>query len=104
MEITLPDAEVSISTELERMMHKTIRKVTEDVGRLRMNTAIAALIECKNEFAHQEKLPKSYLKNLVLLTSPFAPHLGEENDVYSRTRRAFSPKISSPLQLAHLRS
>ncbi|MEC7218583.1 MAG: class I tRNA ligase family protein, partial [SAR324 cluster bacterium] len=78
MEITLPDAEVSISTELERMMHKTIRKVTEDVGRLRMNTAIAALIECKNEFARQEKLPKSYLKNLVLLTSPFAPHLGEE--------------------------
>ena len=78
METTLPDAEVTISTELERMMHKTIRKVTEDVGRLRMNTAIAALIECKNEFSRQEKLPKSYLKNLVLLTSPFAPHLGEE--------------------------
>ncbi|MBT6727544.1 MAG: leucine--tRNA ligase [Deltaproteobacteria bacterium] len=78
MEITLPDAEVNISTELERMMHKTIRKVTEDVRRLRMNTAIAALIECKNEFARQEKIPKSYLKNLVLLTSPFAPHLGEE--------------------------
>ncbi|MGA1164467.1 MAG: class I tRNA ligase family protein [bacterium] len=78
MEVTLPDSEVCISTELERMMHKTIRKVTEDVGRLRMNTAIAALIECKNEFARQEKLPKSYLKNLVLLTSPFAPHLGEE--------------------------
>ena len=78
MEITLPDAEVNISAELERMMHKTICKVTEDVGRLRMNTAIAALIECKNEFARQEKLPKSFLRNLVMLTSPFAPHLGEE--------------------------
>ena len=78
MEITLPDAEVNISAELERMMHKTIRKVTEDVSRLRMNTAIAALIECKNEFARQEKLPKSFLRNLVMLTSPFAPHLGEE--------------------------
>jgi leucyl-tRNA synthetase len=78
MENTVPDEEVCVSTKLVRIMNKTIRKVTDDVARLRMNTAIAALIECKNEFAREEKIPKSYLKNLILLTSPFAPHLGEE--------------------------
>ncbi len=73
-----PDSEVTVSPELERMLHKTIRKVTEDIERLRMNTALAALIELKNELNKAEKVPHSYVLTLALLVSPFAPHLGEE--------------------------
>ena len=78
LDLVVADEECNVAPELERTLHKTIRKVTEDIARLRMNTALAALIECKNEFARHEKLPHSYLTKLVLLLSPFAPHLGEE--------------------------
>ncbi len=77
-EIMVDDGEAPIDAELERTLHKTIKKATEDIDRLRMNTALAALIELKNSLAKQAKIPKSYLRTLTLLVSPFAPHLAEE--------------------------
>lgn len=63
---------------LMRELHKTIQKVTEDVERIRYNTAIAQMMTLLNEAG---KAPRKYRKvadTLVRLLSPFAPHIGEE--------------------------
>jgi leucyl-tRNA synthetase len=62
----------------ERVRHRTIRKVTEDVERIRYNTAIAALMEYVNELTKAERASAEDKRVLTLLISPFAPHLGEE--------------------------
>jgi len=66
--------------ELEKTRHKTIKKVTEDIENLRFNTAISALMEYVNQLYQvpKEKINKKYKETLVLLLSPFAPHLAEE--------------------------
>jgi len=66
--------------ELERTTHKTIKKVTEDVEELHFNTAISALMKYVNDLSQIpfSLIPKKYLDTLVLLLSPFAPHLSEE--------------------------
>ncbi|MDQ5883036.1 MAG: leucyl-tRNA synthetase [Patescibacteria group bacterium] len=66
--------------ELERLEQLTIKKVTEDIENIHFNTAISALMEYVNRLNDfpKEYLPKKYLKTLVLLLSPFAPHLAEE--------------------------
>ncbi|GAB4127967.1 MAG: leucine--tRNA ligase [Thermogutta sp.] len=61
-----------------RMIHRTIREVTQDVTRMEFNTAIARLMECVNFFLKQETRPRSAMEAFVLLLSPFAPHMAEE--------------------------
>ncbi|MEE9602710.1 MAG: leucine--tRNA ligase, partial [Thermoguttaceae bacterium] len=61
-----------------RVLHKTIKAVTEDLDQLAFNTAIARMMEFTNFFTKQESRPKSAMESLVLLLSPFAPHLCEE--------------------------
>ena len=61
-----------------RTLHQTIRKVTEDLDGLRFNTAIAQLMTYVNELTPLKRRPRALLEPLVLLLSPFAPHLGEE--------------------------
>lgn len=71
---------VSDST-IERAMHKAIKKVTQDIENLSFNTAISALMIYSNFLASNYvhgRTPAVYLDTLVLLVSPFAPHLGEE--------------------------
>lgn len=63
---------------LERAMHKTIKRVTDDLERLSFNTAIAALIEFVSEIVGLERIPRSIAERLVLLLSPMAPHISEE--------------------------
>ena len=58
-------------------IHKAIKKVTDDVDALKMNTAIAALMTLVNEF-YSNGLTKGDLKALMLMLSPFAPHIVEE--------------------------
>jgi leucyl-tRNA synthetase len=62
----------------ERVRHGTIRKVTEDIERVRFNTAIAALMEYVNQLTKEESATAEDKRVLTLLVSPFAPHLGEE--------------------------
>jgi leucyl-tRNA synthetase len=64
--------------ELDRALHKTIRKVTEDIEALRFNTAIAQLMILVNDLTPLERRPRGVVETLVLLVAPFAPHLGEE--------------------------
>ena len=66
-----------ISEKNEALIHKTIKKVTADIDDLKMNTAIAALMAMVNEF-YSSGLTRGDLQQLMLLLSPFAPHMVEE--------------------------
>ena len=66
-----------ISEKNEALIHKTIKKVTADIDDLKMNTAIAALMAMVNEF-YTNGLTRGDLEQLMLLLSPFAPHMVEE--------------------------
>lgn len=63
---------------LEKLMHQTILRVTDDIDNLRFNTAIAGLIELNNEIVQHEKIPEPLAKNFLLMLAPFAPHICEE--------------------------
>ena len=63
---------------LERLLHKTIKKVGEDIEGFKFNTAISALMILSNEFEKQENLPKEYFEKFLILLSPFTPHIVEE--------------------------
>ena len=69
--------DIAVSAVNEAVIHKTIKKVTEDIDSLKMNTAIAALMTLVNEF-YAKGLTKGDLEQLMLLLSPFAPHMVEE--------------------------
>lgn len=66
------------SIELEKIMHKTIKKVTEDTSSLSFNTAISSMMVFVNELNKYEEIPKISLETLTLLLSPYAPHIAEE--------------------------
>ena len=63
---------------LEKSFHKTIKKVTEDIEGLKMNTAIASLMALLNEIYEKKSISKDELKIYITLLNPFAPHLTEE--------------------------
>jgi leucyl-tRNA synthetase len=72
-------SEEAKSQELERSLHKTIKKVTEDLDRMAFNTAISALMVFSNDaFRELDHLTRSQAERFVQLLAPFAPHLAEE--------------------------
>jgi leucyl-tRNA synthetase len=72
----------AIPDALDRMMHRTIRKVGEDIAGLRFNTGIAELIKLNNELNQRSSIPRELAENLTLMLAPFAPHIAEE--IWSR--------------------
>ncbi len=69
---------VEPSAEQNRVLHKTIQGVTQDLERMAFNTAIAKMMEFTNYFTKCDVRPRAALEQLVLLLSPFAPHVCEE--------------------------
>ncbi len=61
-----------------KVLHQTIKKVTEDIEGHRFNTAISAMMIFNNEAIKWESKPVSVLKTFTILLSPFAPHIAEE--------------------------
>ncbi|RYZ68526.1 MAG: leucine--tRNA ligase, partial [Proteobacteria bacterium] len=61
-----------------KLLHKTIRKVTEDIKGLRFNTAISAMMIFVNHFTKDGRRPRACMKPFVQLLNPFAPHMCEE--------------------------
>ena len=61
----------------EAILHRTIKKVTDDVDSLKMNTAIAAMMTAVNELT-ANGVTRGDMKTLLLLLNPFAPHITEE--------------------------
>jgi leucyl-tRNA synthetase len=70
--------DVAPGPDLERHLHKTIKKVTEDIEGLRLNTAIAQMMIFINELNKVEVYPRSLMEPFAQLLSPFAPHVAEE--------------------------
>jgi leucyl-tRNA synthetase len=64
--------------ETKRLLHKTIKKVGGDIEALRFNTAISAMMILINHLRALDPVPREAADALVLMVSPFAPHLGEE--------------------------
>ena len=69
--------EDGVSEKNAPIVHKTIKKVTDDIDTLKMNTAIAALMAMVNEF-YPNGLSRGDFEALLLMLSPFAPHMVEE--------------------------
>ncbi len=61
-----------------RRLHKTIKKVTDDIERMRFNTAISTMMELLNECARLEALPREIAEPFAQILAPFTPHLAEE--------------------------
>ncbi|MBO5299347.1 MAG: leucine--tRNA ligase [Clostridia bacterium] len=66
------------TSKLEMSIHKTIKKVSEDIEAMKFNTAIAALMSLLNEIYDVKSINKAELKAFLTLLSPFAPHISEE--------------------------
>jgi leucyl-tRNA synthetase len=68
-----------VAGELERKLHATIRKVTEDIEALSYNTAIAAMMEYLNAVREGgRQANRAEVEAVVILVAPFAPHIAEE--------------------------
>ncbi|MFP6865945.1 MAG: class I tRNA ligase family protein, partial [Roseibacillus sp.] len=63
---------------LLKIMHATIKKVGEDIEKLRFNTAISQMMECTNAFTSAAQVPLALFEDLLTVLNPFAPHLTEE--------------------------
>jgi leucyl-tRNA synthetase len=77
--------ETSESQAIERLRHKTIKRVTEEIGSFRFNKALAALMECNNalikqqgEEAARSAVYQRALETMMQLLAPLAPHITEE--------------------------
>lgn len=70
--------DVPMSEDLQKSLHKTIKKVSHDIETMGFNTAISQMMILVNEIYKQDTRPKSLMLTLAQLLMPFAPHLAEE--------------------------
>ncbi len=70
--------EEKATAEELKVLHKTIRKIEEDTERFSFNTAVAAFMVCVNELGDLKCHKKEVLENVVVLLTPYAPHIAEE--------------------------
>ena len=66
------------SDDLMSAMHKTIKKVSEDIEAMKFNTAIAAVMALLNQIYDKGAITRAELRDLILIVNPFAPHITEE--------------------------
>jgi leucyl-tRNA synthetase len=75
---TITDDPAAYDMETKRLVHKTVKKVGEDIEHLRFNTAISAMMILSKHLAALPAVPREAARAFALIVSPFAPHLGEE--------------------------
>ncbi len=86
---------------LNKLLHKTIKKVTEDIENFRFNTAISSLMILVNEMQAKGGASQEQIKTLLLLLAPFAPHITEElwnknitqSSIHNEKWPRYNPKI-----------
>ncbi len=66
------------TVEMYKSLHKTIKKVTEDIENFSFNTSVSQFMICVNELAQQKCHHRAILEPLAVLVSPYAPHIAEE--------------------------
>jgi len=89
------------NNSLEKLIQKTIKKVTEDIENFRFNTAISSLMILFNHFQKEKEVSLSQIKTFLLLLAPFAPHitqelwesLGEKGFVHNQKWPKFNPSL-----------
>ncbi len=64
--------------EVEKKFHQTIKKVSDDIEKMKFNTAISALMVLANELEKEKEISKTHYETLLVLLCPFAPHMTEE--------------------------
>src|SRR5690606_36577854 len=70
-------ADAAADPKVTALLHKTIKKVGDDIQHLRFNTAISAMMIFMNEATAKPSLPQSEAEAFLKILSPFAPHLAE---------------------------
>jgi leucyl-tRNA synthetase len=65
-------------TETQKLLHRTVKKVSEDIDAFRMNTAVSTMMILANHLNGLAQPPRQAVEKLVLCVAPFAPHLAEE--------------------------
>jgi len=71
-------SEEPASKDSLKTLHKTIKKVTEDIEEFSFNTSVSTFMICVNELTAQKCTSREVLESLVILISPYAPHIAEE--------------------------
>ena len=66
------------SENLKKTLHKTIKKVGEDISEMKYNTAISAMMVLANQLEKEKNISKEDFKNFLKILSPFAPHMTQE--------------------------
>ncbi|MCH7521089.1 MAG: class I tRNA ligase family protein, partial [Candidatus Marinimicrobia bacterium] len=95
------DEEDETGRDLLRRLHVTIRDVTEDLEKLRFNTAISRLMELSNALAGRKSLSRTFQATFIQLIAPFMPHLAEElwerasqdGSVFASTWPGYDPEM-----------
>ncbi len=90
----------SANEKIETVIHKTIKKVSDDIEDMKFNTAISSMMIAVNDLEKEEKISKEHYEILVQLLAPFAPHVTEELwagfgnkiSVHAAAWPAFDPK------------
>ncbi len=70
--------DIPLTADHEKLLHQTIKKVTDDIETLNFNTAISQMMIFVNEFSGMDAKPRYALELFIKLLSPFAPHITEE--------------------------
>ena len=73
-----PTLSADMDDTTKRLLHKTMKKVTEDYENLSFNTAISAMMVLVNQLAALDEVPREAIEKLILMLSPIAPHVCEE--------------------------
>ncbi|HNW09674.1 MAG TPA: leucine--tRNA ligase [bacterium] len=73
-----PSSQQKNDNEIEILLNKTIKKVSEDIEAMRFNTAVSALMILVNKLLDQKQGQQEILEKFLVLLSPFAPHIAEE--------------------------
>ncbi len=84
-------------TPARKELHRTIKKVTEDIEAMSFNTAISKMMECTNAMTSAESVCVADYVGLLHVLNPFAPHITEE--LYSRLRTKFTELPTPQLAL-----
>lgn len=83
----IADNQNEISSDLEGMFHRLIKKVTQDIEALKFNTAIAAMMAALNDIYAKGSITKKELEIMTILANPFAPHVTEEMNQISGNKK-----------------
>ena len=88
--------------EMDKIMHKTIKKVTEDIENLKFNTAVSQMMIAVNAICEKKRISSDNYWSLLTILSPFAPHIAEElweklgnkESIFKSSWPAFDPALA----------